>query len=521
MMLLAQILFNIALFVYLPWLLARSFIRTKKGKYKQLLKMILGTIRHQIKVNSDLFTNKEIEELKELRSEAQEIIKSKDYSEKGKFILEIEESLKKFPARKRQTFATEWTETIVVALAVAFGARAMFLQPFKIPTASMQPTLFGIHLEEIKDKPADYKPDQLSKFFDYWNYSWRYPQAYAEQDGYVAGFLRLAQDKENKREMVIEKSYLSPNPKAEPENPARTQPFDDLSQSPVMRSLFPEIKLTVPFSKHKEGITPSYGNKRDTLYTVPGETKNCLFDYYEYLEKKLKDGAIAVKKGDNMLPVRHTLGDHLFVDRVTFNFREPIRGDITVFITDHIGGASAGRYYIKRLVGLPGDTLRVGDPLKEKNDRMLYVKTKGSDEFVPLDGKFHQAFTNMYSMRGGYRGYTKGSPANEYNRYGSCFQPNFNVFGFEEPYKNMPFRANDDLSFTIPPGFYFMMGDNSENSKDSRYFGPVPRENIVCRALINYWPFSRRWGIVDTTDPDDFDSEIEIEEPNGVNTKLE
>ena len=48
----------------------------------------------------------------------------------------------------------------------------------------------------------------------------------------------------------------------------------------------------------------------------------------------------------------------------------------------------------------------------------------------------------------------------------------------------------------LPPGSYFAMGDNSYNSYDSRYWGPVPEENLVGRGLLVYWPFNRHWGLI-------------------------
>jgi signal peptidase I len=48
----------------------------------------------------------------------------------------------------------------------------------------------------------------------------------------------------------------------------------------------------------------------------------------------------------------------------------------------------------------------------------------------------------------------------------------------------------------IPPHSYFAMGDNSYNSYDSRYWGPVPEENVVGRGLLVYWPFGRHWGLI-------------------------
>ena len=77
---------------------------------------------------------------------------------------------------------------------------------------------------------------------------------------------------------------------------------------------------------------------------------------------KLQPNYYDFKKGDVLFSGHLELGDHLFVDRLRFNFTEPQRGDITVFVTDGItdfrGNSLRGRFFfIKRLVGLPGDEL--------------------------------------------------------------------------------------------------------------------------------------------------------------------
>ena len=74
------------------------------------------------------------------------------------------------------------------------------------------------------------------------------------------------------------------------------------------------------------------------------------------------------------------------------------------------------------------------------------------------------------------------------------------VMAAQEPYKGyapgQAFWPRRDAPFVVPPHSYFAMGDNSYNSYDSRYWGPVPEENLVGRGLFVYWPFNRHWGFI-------------------------
>ncbi|MDD3117223.1 MAG: signal peptidase I, partial [Victivallaceae bacterium] len=63
------------------------------------------------------------------------------------------------------------------------------------------------------------------------------------------------------------------------------------------------------------------------------------------------------------------------------------------------------------------------------------------------------------------------------------------------------FLGSPDAELIIPENFYFMLGDNSLFSSDSRVWGLVPRSNMVGRAFFVFWPFSRRWGLADSTAP--------------------
>src|SRR6266487_2693816 len=150
-------------------------------------------------------------------------------------------------------------------------------------------------------------------------------------------------------------------------------------------------------------------------------------------------------------------GDQVFVDKCSYNFVKPHRGDVFVFRTKHIFGIredpqAGSPFYIKRLAGLPGDTLRIDPPL-------LYINGKIAQGF---------GFARVMSTKPPYRGYALGRD----------------------------YLAQPKSSFTVPEHKYFALGDNSYNSYDSRYWGPVPDENLVGRGLFVYWPFDEHWGLI-------------------------
>ncbi len=123
------------------------------------------------------------------------------------------------------------------------------------------------------------------------------------------------------------------------------------------------------------------------------------------------------------------VGDRLFVNKMSYYFSDPDRGDIVVFKSMEPGDK---RELVKRCVGLPGETIKV-----ERG--VIYV-----------DGKA-VSFPGVVIAR-------------DYDFYG--------------PY-------------TIPQGHYFMMGDNRAYSKDSRYWGTVSDDHILGSAWYIFWPFPR------------------------------
>ena len=181
------------------------------------------------------------------------------------------------------------------------------------------------------------------------------------------------------------------------------------------------------------------------------------------------------------------VGDHLFVNKATYGFRIPFtqkrflemkeikKGDIIVFsfpakTKDQIncGGYQYGRDYVKRVVALPGDKVEV-------RKGVLYI----NNEEVPLQG--YELYENIVRL--------------EPNDY-------FPQEVYQELWEERRLEHELGLSLRdsfgpviVPEGQYFAMGDNRDNSCDSRFWGPVPRENIKGTVWFIHWPFKRR-GIV-------------------------
>lgn len=117
-------------------------------------------------------------------------------------------------------------------------------------------------------------------------------------------------------------------------------------------------------------------------------------------------------------------GDLVLVNRLVYNFSEPKRGDVIVF-QNPINPEDVP--YIKRIIGLPGDTVLIDQGKVMINGQLL-----------------SEPYLSVTTQRGG--------------------------------------------EFTIPEGEYFVMGDNRNNSSDSRAWGNVPAEHIIGRAEAIYWP---------------------------------
>lgn len=156
------------------------------------------------------------------------------------------------------------------------------------------------------------------------------------------------------------------------------------------------------------------------------------------------------------------VGDRLLVNKFVYKLRNPHRQEIVVFKAPELALQKSGKPdqtdYIKRLIGLPGDLVRV----------------EGGKAFVngkPLD----EPYLHLSWFSGG--------------------RPFPDDYLYETPwrdiYRNLIERHWGKLWVRVPEGYYFVMGDNRFNSLDSRDWGFVPHQSLVGKSLIRFWPLQQ------------------------------
>ena len=122
---------------------------------------------------------------------------------------------------------------------------------------------------------------------------------------------------------------------------------------------------------------------------------------------------------------------YLLVNKLTYRFHSPKRGEVIVFHNPRL----PSQLYIKRIIGLPGEQVEI-------REGKVYIDGKELEE--------------------------------------------------NSDFPEIPY--SDNCSVTVPPDHYFVLGDNRNHSSDSRSFGPIPRDDIVGKVWLCYWPPSE-WGL--------------------------
>ncbi len=352
----------------------------QRRRVRKQLGMLIKQAGHVRNSREDVASADDLKRLDEAERLARAALAGGDMAAADACAAPLEKSIMALIPRRSCPGLRDNLEMLIVAVAVAMAFRTYFVQPFKIPTSSMYPTLYGITYQA---KPAP-----------------------TFADSFPVKLLKWA----------------------------------------VLGEWFVNIKARtsgeVVFARNGRG-------ERDILVGgVPHDVP--------------RNAALHVSHGDRVFagqPIASAVrgaGDHILVNKVIWNFRRPGRGEIMVFKTDGIKHPQIKRneHYVKRLVGLPGEKLAIVEP------------------FIEIDGVAIDAPAGIRRLQDydlGYSGYKKAGTLQKLK----------------------------DGSVQLGPDDFFACGDNQLSSLDSRYWGPVPRANLVGPAFFIYWPFSKRWGHAD------------------------
>lgn len=314
----------------------------------------------------------------------------------------------------------EMVESFFIIMVVFLGIRTYYAQPFRIPTGSMQPSLNGIIVKHVDEIPS-------------------FPQRLLEKVTRGASYVEAVADVPKRIISISERSKWI---------------------------LFTETVLTFD-----DGSTV-------TIPSARGAVIQYLREQGKIVESIMGIHMGTYQPGELIIRARADAGDMVVVNRVAYHFRKPKRGETFVFDTRGINtsmtSAGAARladqseatHYIKRLCGLPGDTLFVKSP---------------------------ELLVN-------------GEPAREATiARVAAGQPPFNREGYQQLSSSLqsgawltdlsPMTLRNPASPILRE--YAALGDNTTNSLDSRYWGPVRQFNLVGPAAFTLWPFTEHWGLIE------------------------
>lgn len=182
------------------------------------------------------------------------------------------------------------------------------------------------------------------------------------------------------------------------------------------------------------------------------------------------------------------VGDFILVNKYTYGIRVPVintkifevsqpkNGDVMVFRYPEDPSLD----YIKRVVGVPGDTVRYYNKKLTINGKAISQEKDGIFSYV--DSNLNAVSANQYTEKLGA------------HTHKILILPDTPTVFVDQVNSQFPYRQNCDYNnegFTckVPQGYYFMMGDNRDSSNDSRYWGFVPDRNIVGRAFMIWFNF--------------------------------
>ena len=414
------------------------------SKQKKVAKELLQSAQKVYHYRRDLTSEGRLAELDKAVGELDGLIRDKTTKEAplAAAIDRLEGLLRKIGGQiYPKTFWNDNLEVALVAAIIVIGIRTFFFQPFIIPTNSMFPTYSGMKAVVYEDKND--APGTFMRTFRFLTLGAKHKYLIAKNDGGVqlpmertANGTRLYV-----RQVKGKKWFVFPTVLAE--------------YTLLVGGVPHTIRVPADFDM-QSALFDSFPDADPQLVRVTGGTGYALdFDQH-------------VSAGDAVLRFDITLGDALFVDRISYHFKRPEAGDPFVFRTGEIPGIEGGagnivdKYYIKRIGGVGGETLEI------KNGALLVNGEPRSEV---------GAFERNERQEGDYNGY---------------------VYPTQIDTSNPPqlLTAPGDTA-ELPPGTFVALGDNSANSLDSRYWGFVPEKSVIGKAIFIYYPFTKRWGLAE------------------------
>ena len=377
-------------------------------------KVFLKKLHYLFSYRKDLLNEKEREELQIAQKKLKKSLKEKDKEQIKKTTKTSKQVWKKLTKNQPITSWREQIESLFVALVIAFAIRCYFLQPFRIPTGSMQPSLNGVRISEVAK--AEFPPLPI-RWLERITHGRRYFHLAFPQDKYLA----------------------SPN----------------LSQCVLSKqNYFGQYTILIFINGEQRKIPiPSHLLWRDLQF-----------------RQKLKPSSIGlpmIPKNTEVFSGYISSGDLILVNKMAYHFRSPKRGEVFIFntiginkINQKFGGQSSGTHYIKRLAGIPKDTLEIKKPY-------LFINGEKAKEKQIM----------RVSQQEEYKGYRNAS--------------NVGIPLFLSKGQQIFLKPSSPLESE-----YFALGDNTINSFDSRYWGTVKGYNLVGSNGWVLWPFfgTGHWG---------------------------
>ena len=416
-------------------------------KWKKHAKLVLSGSNKFINFKKDLLQEDKIKEIRIAQQSLKESIKEADQSEVKKKCNLLEKACRaSLTSYTRPNALAENTESLFVSFALIVAFQAFILKTSIIPTNSMQPTLNGINSTVIKYQDW---PNAAVRLFQKVSHGRSYIKVDSKIDDQIIGL------RQYKTMRFFTKTQIL---------------FEN--QPPITVS--GSARAVAGLNQHTRVITESNSSLSSFNRPIPVKANETVFQ-----------GVVDA-------------GDMVLINKASYHFRKPSRGEVFVFNTRNISEINrkatgkeidengelklifqdqlGGAMYIKRCVGVPGDEIT----LDGKGN--LLINGKISQDKGIMRGMELQGF----GRPDGYKGYTFTDPR------ASIYYSN----PITSPEKKIILKGKDHMQFAE----YAAFGDNTENSSDSRYWGAVKEYNLEGPALLTLWPFSHEalphWGII-------------------------